>query len=122
MAGDVEGQGDCHTDHFGYFFEIVVDIVAHVAIDAPFVGAGVADYGKEIVAPVFEVFIEDGLHLFCPGDDELLTGFAAPIGYIAVFTVGLFEKRHVDETHASEIEAHKEHVARKTENGSMRKV
>lgn len=41
----MEGQRYRDTDHSGYAFEIVVDVVTHVAVGASLVGAGVADDG-----------------------------------------------------------------------------
>ena len=88
----------------------MVDVVAGVAVGASLVESGIADDGKEIVAFVFGVLVEYHLHLFCPFDDELLTGLAATIGDVAVFEVSLFQESHVNKAHPSEIKAHKEHI------------
>lgn len=45
MAGDVEGQWDLDAYHLGYLFQIVVDVVAHVAVGASLVDTGVLDNG-----------------------------------------------------------------------------
>ena len=44
VAGDVESQWDLDSCHLGYLFQVVIDVVAHVAVGATLVGAGVLDY------------------------------------------------------------------------------
>ena len=46
MAGNVKGQRDCDTDHSGYGFQVVVDVIAYVAIGASLVGAGITEIGR----------------------------------------------------------------------------
>ena len=46
MACDVEGQRDLDSYNLGYFFQVVVDVVAHVTIGASLVCAGVLDDRK----------------------------------------------------------------------------
>lgn len=45
MAGYVEGQRDLDSYHLGYLFQVVVDIVAHVAVGTSLIGAGIPDDG-----------------------------------------------------------------------------
>ena len=45
MAGYVEGQRDLDSYHLGDLFQVVLDVVAHVAVGAWLVGAGVLDDG-----------------------------------------------------------------------------
>lgn len=45
MTGDVESQGDCDADHSGYAFQVVVDVVAGVAVGTALVDSGIADDG-----------------------------------------------------------------------------
>ena len=110
MAGNVEGQGDCYSDHSGNTFKAMVDVVAGVAVGATLVESGIADNGQQVVALVFEVLVLYHLHFLRPFDDELLACLAATIGDVAVFEVSLFQESHVDEAHSSEIKAHKEHI------------
>lgn len=111
VAGYVECQWDCYAYHLGYFLEVVVDVVAHVAVSAAFVEAGLAYDGEQVVAFVDGIFVEGRLHLAGPFDGELLAGFAAAVCDISVFKVGFFQESHVDETHTPQIETHQEHVA-----------
>lgn len=122
MTCDVEGQRDGDTDHSGYAFQIVVDVVAGVSVGASLVDAGIADYGQKIVRGVFRVFVENHLHFLGPFDYELLAGLAATIGYVAIFKVCLFQESHVYEAHSPEIEAHQEHIAGEVECRSKRQV
>ena len=111
MAGDVEGQRDLDSYHLGYLFQVVVDVVAHVSVGASLVSAGVLDDGQQVVGGVFGILIEDHLHFFRPLDYQLLTSLTTAVGDIAVFKVGLFQECHVNEAHATEIEAHQKHIA-----------
>lgn len=101
MAGNVEGQRDLDAYHLGYLFQVVVDVVAYVAVGASLVGAGVLDDGEQVVGSVFGVPIEYHLHFLCPFYYQLLAGLSTAIGDVAVFEVGLFKKRHVNEAHSS---------------------
>jgi len=65
VAGDVEGQRDLDSYHLGYLFQVVVDVVAHVAVGASLVSAGVLDDGQQVVGGVFGIFIEYHLHFLC---------------------------------------------------------
>ena len=87
MAGNVESQRNCYTHHSGDSFQTVIDIVAGVTVSASLVESGIADDGQQVVAFVFGVLVENHLHLLGPFDDELLSGFSAAIGNIAVFEV-----------------------------------
>ena len=87
MAGNVEGQGDLDSYHVGYLFQVVVDVVAHVAVGASLVGTGVLDNGEQIVSGIFWVLVKYHLHFLCPFDYQLLVGLAAAIGDVAVFEV-----------------------------------
>ena len=87
MAGDVEGQGDCYSDHPGDTFQVVVYVIAGVSVGASFIESGITDDRKQVVALIFGVLIEYHLHFLCPFDYELLTGLAAAVGDIAVFEV-----------------------------------
>lgn len=122
MAGDVESQRDLNTYHLGNLFQVVVDVVAHVAVSASLVGAWIPDDGEQIVGGVFRGLVEYHLHFLSPFDDKLLACLAAAIGDIAVFEVGLSQKRHVDEAHSPEIETHKEHVTGEVKRWSQGKV
>ena len=122
VAGHVEGQRDRDSDHFGYAFEIVVDVVASVAVGVSLVGAGIADYRQKIVGGVFRVLVENHLHFLCPFDYKLLAGLAAAVSDVAVFEVCLLQESHVDEAHASEIKTHQEHIAGVVECRSQRQV
>lgn len=87
MASDVEGQWDLDIYHLGYLLQVVVDIVAHVAVSASLVGAGIPDDGQYIVGGVFGIFIEYHLHFLCPFYNQLLSGLAATVGDVAVFEI-----------------------------------
>lgn len=69
MAGDVESQRNLDANHLGYYFQVVIDVVAHVAVGASLVGAGVLDDGEQVVGSVFGVPIEYHLHFLGPFDD-----------------------------------------------------
>lgn len=43
MAGDIEGQRDCYSDHSGNTFKIVVYVVADVAVGASLIESGITD-------------------------------------------------------------------------------
>lgn len=87
MTGNVEGERNCYTDHSGYGFQVVVDVVAYVAVSASLVGSGIADDGQQVVALVLGVLVKNHLHFLSPFDDELLTGLATAVGDISVFEV-----------------------------------
>lgn len=106
MAGDIESQRDLDAYHLGCLFQIVIDVVAHVAVGTSLVGAWIPDDGEQIVGGVFRVLVEYHLHFLSPADDKLLTCLAAAIGDIAVFEVGLSQKCHVDEAHSPEVKTH----------------
>lgn len=122
VAGDVESQGDCDADQSGDAFQVVIDVVAGVAVGTALVEPWVADDGQQVVARVFGVFVEYHLHLFCPFDDKLLAGLTTAIRDIAVFEVCLFQKRHINEAHSSEIETHKEHITGIVQRRSKRQI
>ena len=111
VAGYVEGQGDCDADHFGYSFQVMVDVIAGITIGASLVDSGISDDGQQVVAGILGVLVEYHLHLLRPFDDKLLAGLASAIRDVSVFEVYLFQKRHINEAHSSEIKAHKEHIA-----------
>lgn len=92
MAGDVEGQGNLDACHFGYCFQVVVDIVTSVAVSASFVSAGILDYGLQIVGGVFGLFVKNHLHFLCPFDNQLLSCLATAVGDVVYFEVGFFRK------------------------------
>lgn len=122
VTRNIERQGNRDTDHSGDAFQVVVDVVACVAVGGALVDSSIADDGQQVVAIVLGILVEDSLHLLCPRYDQLLAGLAAPICDITVFEVGLFQKSHVDETHTSEIEAHKKHISGIVQSGRQRKV
>lgn len=122
VACDVEGQRDCDVYLFGYSFQVVVDVVAGVAVGTARVDSGIADDGQQIVAGVLGVFVEYFLHLFRPFDDQLLAGLAAAVCDVAVLEVTLSQKRHIYEAHSPEIKAHKEHIAGVVERRSQRQI
>ena len=111
VAGNVEGQRDCDADHSGYGFQVVVDVIAYVAVGASLVGAGITDDGQQVFAFVLGVLVKNHLHFLSPFDDELLIGLATAVGDISVFEVSFFQKCHIDKTHSPEIKAHKKHIA-----------
>lgn len=111
MSCHIKGQRYSDAYHLCYAFQVVVDVVSGIAVDASLVAAGVTDDGEQVIALVFRVFVHYLLHLFCPCDDELLTRLAAAVGDVAVFQVTFPEECHVDETHAAQVEAHKKHIA-----------
>ncbi len=117
MAGNVEGQRDCDTDHSGYGFQVVIDVVANVAVGASLVGAGITDDGQQVFAFVLWILVKDHLHFLSPFDDELLTGLATSIGDISVFEICFFQKCHVNETHSPEKKAHEEHITSEIKGG-----
>lgn len=45
MSGNVEGQRYCYADHSGYGFQVVVDVVADIAVCASLIGSGITDDG-----------------------------------------------------------------------------
>ena len=106
MTSDVKGQRDLDSYHLGYLLQVVVDVVAHVAVSTSLVGTGILDDGQQVVGGVFGILVEYHLHFLCPFDYQLLTGLAAAIGDVSVFEVRLFQERHVDEAHSTEIETH----------------
>ena len=87
VAGDVEGQRHCHAHHAGYAFQVVVDVVADVAVGASLVGADVADDGEQEIAFVLGIFVEYRLHLCGPRNDKSLARLAAAVGDVAVSEV-----------------------------------
>ena len=111
VAGDVEGQRNLDSYHLGYLFQVVIDVVAHVAVGASLVGAGILDDRKQVIGCVLWILVEYHLHFLCPFDNQLLTGLTTAIGDVSVFEVRFFEKCHVDETHSTEVETHQEHIA-----------
>lgn len=50
VAGDVEGQRYCYTDHSGYGFQVVVDVIADIAVSATLIGPGITDDGEQVPA------------------------------------------------------------------------
>lgn len=120
VASDVEGQRNLDSYHLGDLFQVVIDVVAHVAVGASLVGSGILDDGQQVVGGVLGILVEYHLHFFRPLDYQLLSGLATAVGDVAVFEVRLFEKCHVNETHSSEIEAHKEHITGIVERGIER--
>lgn len=122
VACYVERQGNGDAGHRGDAFEVVVDVVAHVAVGAPFVCSGVADDGEQVAAAVLGVFVEYLLHLFCPSDDELLACLAPAVGDVPVFEIRLFQISHVNEAHAAQVEAHHKHIAGIVKCRSQRQV
>ena len=99
-------ERDVDVSHAGYCLEIVVDVVACVEIGISLVDCVAAYDGEEIASAVFRIFVEQMLHLGCPFYHKLLTCLAASVSKIAVAQVALAQKRHVDEAHAAEYEAH----------------
>lgn len=45
VTGDVESQRYLDTYHLGYLFQVVIDVVAHVAVGVSLVGTGIPDDG-----------------------------------------------------------------------------
>lgn len=90
MAGNIEGQRNCNADHSGYVFQIVVDVIAYVAVGASLVGAGITDDGQQVFAFVLCVLVKNHLHFLSPFNDELLTGLATAVCDVTIFEVCLF--------------------------------
>ena len=87
VAGDVESQRYLDAYHLGYLFQVVIDVIAHVAVGVSLVGTGILDDGEQIVSGVFGVLVEYHLHFFCPFDNQLLAGLATTVSDVAVFQV-----------------------------------
>lgn len=79
MSGDVHGQWDIDANHLGDGFQVVVDVVANVAVGASRVRVRISDDGHEVFSRVLRVFVEKHLHLARPFDVEQLAGLTAAI-------------------------------------------
>ena len=55
MARNVEGQRNQDAYHLGYLFQVVIYIIAHVAVGASLVSAGILDDGQQVVGGVLGI-------------------------------------------------------------------
>ena len=88
VAGHIKGKREVKSDHHGYAFQIVVDVVADVTVGIPFVGTGITDNGQKVLARVFGIFVEGLLHFLSPCYKESLTGLLTAIGDVTVPEIG----------------------------------
>lgn len=58
MTGNVECEWNCYAYHLCHGFQIVVDVVAGVAVYATLVGVGITDYREQIVGGILRVFVD----------------------------------------------------------------
>ena len=111
VACDVHGEVVLESDERHDFFQFGVDEVLRALVLRTFVGRCTADDGQEVGGWRCRVFVEYGLHVFLPSHEHALAGLLTAVGEEAVCEVGLLEVGHVDEGHATGVEAEEEHVA-----------
>lgn len=80
MTGNVHGQWDVDANHLCDCLQVVVDVVANVAVDTSWVRFRIGNYGHEVFGRILRVFIEKHLHFGSPFDVEQLACLAAAIG------------------------------------------
>ncbi len=113
VAGHIQSKRNAYPGHRAYSLEIVVDVVAQVAVVVAFVAFVNVEYRQQIVGGIHRIFIEYLLHLAGPANGEQLACFAAPVHNLTIAQVGLPQESHVDKTHASQIKTEHEYVAGK---------
>ena len=122
MARDVESQRNPEACNCRNALEVMVDVIACVAVSGPVVRFGIADNRKQIGTPVLGIFVENTLHLPGPLDSKELACLAAAVSHASILQVCLLKIDHVDEAHSAEIEAHHKHITCIVEGRRARKV
>ena len=111
VACDVHGEVVLESDERHDFFQFGVDEVLRALVLRAFVGCCIADDGQEVGGWRCWVLVDYGLHVFLPPHEHALSGLLAAVCEEAVGQVGFLEVGHVDEGHATCVEAEEEHVA-----------
>ena len=70
MARHVKGQGDSDIYHGREFLQISVDFTPLSAISTARIKHSSGDDGQQVITLILRVFVENGLHLARPGNNQ----------------------------------------------------
>ena len=111
MSCHIHCEWDGYVQFCCQLFEVVVCEVECVFVLQYIVFVTFLYDGEQVAAFRRFVFVDYVLHTFLPSYGELLSCFSSSVCKDSVCQVAFFQERHVDERHASCVEAEEEEVA-----------